>query len=389
MPKRLKQKINLTVLRQLQPGDEVRDPELRGFGARRRGDAVSFFVQTRINGRQRWFTIGQLGNPWTAETARNQALQYLADARRGVDAGLEKERARKRGTPFEAVAQRFLELHGPRLKPRTLESYRQIVRSHLIPAFCKQPFDEITKGDVANLHAKMGDTKRTANHTLAVLSKMMSWAEDQGIRPENTNPCRRIAKYRENRRERYLSGEELVRLGSVLNEVERDNSENLFVIACIRLLILTGARLSEIRTLQWSFVNEDRRLLILPDSKTGAKTIPLSTAALEILKGLPRLHSNPYVLPGHVTGQCLINIQKPWRRIRCLAGLDDVRLHDLRHSFASFAVEAGGTLPVIGRVLGHSQPQTTARYAHVAHDPAAHLAEVTGARIATALFGNN
>jgi integrase len=186
-------------------------------------------------------------------------------------------------------------------------------------------------------------------------------------------------------RERFLTPEEFARLGQVLDKAARTGAHNPFVLAAIRLLILTGARLSEILTLKWAHVDELRRALLLPESKTGAKTIPLNQYALDVLTALPRLQNNPYVLPGHATGRHLRNLQAPWRAIRKQAGLDDVRLHDLRHSFASVGVAVGGSLPVIGRVLGHSQPQTTARYAHVADRLATDLVEAAGARIAQAM----
>ena len=160
-----------------------------------------------------------------------------------------------------------------------------------------------------------------------------------------------------------------------------------WIIAAIRLLILTGARLSEIRTLRWTEVDVGRRMLRLGDSKTGEKTIHLSDAALEVLSRIPRLPDNPYVICGEKPGAHLVNLQKPWRRIRRLAGLDDVRIHDLRHSFASVAAAQGLSLPVIGALLGHSQPATTARYAHLAQDPLASANAEISARIAATLKG--
>jgi integrase len=157
------------------------------------------------------------------------------------------------------------------------------------------------------------------------------------------------------------------------------------VLAAIRLLLLTGARLSEILTLRWTYLDTHRRVLALPDSKTGAKVIPLNQPALDVLASLSRLKNNPFVLPGLVEGQHLVNLQKPWRRVRKEAGLEDVRLHELRHSFASISVGLGGTLPVIGRVLGHSQPGTTARYAYVADKVASELVEAAGALIGQAI----
>ncbi len=157
------------------------------------------------------------------------------------------------------------------------------------------------------------------------------------------------------------------------------------MIAAIRLLVLTGARLSEIRSLRWDEVDLERRAIRLRDSKTGEKTIHLSEAAVEVLEALPRLPDNPHVICGNRKGACLVNLQKPWRRIRAMAGLPDVRLHDLRHSFASVAAAQGLSLPMIGALLGHSQPATTARYAHLADDPVGRANAAVSEQIAHAM----
>jgi len=196
---------------------------------------------------------------------------------------------------------------------------------------------------------------------------MFNQAEVWGLRPDGSNPCRHVKKYEEKKRERYLSTEELIRLGQTLNELEVSGEEPLPPIHCIRLLILTGCRLGEIQTLKWSYVQGNR--LRLPDSKTGAKSVYLGPAALEALGKIERLDDNPYVVTGKLPGTHLTDMQRPWRRIRRRAGLDDLRIHDLRHSFASSAVGMGESLPMIGKLLGHSQVQTTARYAHLADDP--------------------
>ena len=171
----------------------------------------------------------------------------------------------------------------------------------------------------------------------------------------------------------------------MLARVEKIDTENLYIVAAIRLLILTGARLSEIRGLLWQSVDLERSLLILPDSKTGQKTIRLNPPAVALLRGVPRVHGNAHVIVGRKPGSHLVNLQKPWRRIRADAGLDDVHIHDLRHSFASVAAAAKGSLPMIGRLLGHTQQNTTERYAHLADDPVDELNAVTGARISAAL----
>ena len=218
-----------------------------------------------------------------------------------------------------------------------------------------------------------------------MLSKFFNWAEKHGLRPDGSNPCRHVEKYREGRRERFLSQVELGRLGDALREAEQDKSCSPWVVAAVRLLTLTGARLNEILTLRWEHVSEEHESLFLPDSKTGRKAIHLSPPALALLQAIPRLEGNPYVICGERPGRHLVNIEKPWRRIRAAAKLDDVRLHDLRHSFASVAASGGQSLIVIGKMLGHSQPATTARYAHLADDPVKAASDAVGRHIASAM----
>jgi integrase len=170
-----------------------------------------------------------------------------------------------------------------------------------------------------------------------------------------------------------------------LREAEQNKSCSPWVVAAIRLLALTGARRNEILTLQWDHVSEEHGCLMLPDSKTGRKAIRLSPPALALLQTIPRLKGNPYVICGERPGRHLVNIESPWRRIRATAKLDDVRLHDLRHSFASVAASGGQSLVVIGKLLGHSQPATTARYAHLADDPVRAASDAVGKHIAAAM----
>lgn len=212
---------------------------------------------------------------------------------------------------------------------------------------------------------------------------MFNLAEVWGLRPDGSNPCRHVPKYREKKRERFLSQHELQRLGEVLAEVERDGSETPFIVAAFRLLLLTGCRLSEIQTLQWAFITEAG--MELPDSKTGARRIPLPHAARAVLDRLPRTPGNPYVIEGKLPGQYASDLQCPWRRIRAKAGLDEVRIHDLRHTYASNAVSSGMPIQMVGRLLGHTQLQTTMRYAHLADDPVRRAAEENAARLNAAL----
>jgi integrase len=224
---------------------------------------------------------------------------------------------------------------------------------------------------------------------LSVLSKMMGWAVKRGLLPSEPNPCRGIERYKENKRERFLSEAELYRLGEALREAEQEKTSSPYATAAIRLLLLTGARLSEILTLKWNYVDPDNRQLRLPRSKTGQKSIYLTAAVADILQALPRVQANPFVIVGEKPGAHLVNLQKPWDRIRACAGLEDVRLHDLRHSYASVGATSGLSLLFVGKLLGHTQASTTQRYAHLAEDPVRQAGEQISETIATALSQNS
>lgn len=214
----------------------------------------------------------------------------------------------------------------------------------------------------------------------------MSLAELWGIRDKHSNPCEDVKRYPERKRERFLSLTELHKLGRALARSKADGTENGYAIAAFRLLLLTGCRLSEIQKLQWRHVDLDQAQINLPDSKTGKRAIHLGNAAVVLLANLPGVNGNPYVIIGKVSGQHLADLQRPWRRIRRAAGLEGVRIHDLRHSFASGGLLVGESLPVIGKLLGHTQVQTTARYAHLAADPLKAAATKIADRLAAAML---
>lgn len=377
-------KITKPAVDRMKAGQTLRDVEIKGFGVRRQNGAPSYFLQRRINGQLRWLTIGVHGSPWTPELARREALRLLATISQGQDPTLARQMAISKPS-VEDAAKQFMETHATTLKSRTREEYARLLRLHIIPCLGKLLAEDVAKAHVVKFHASLAATPAGANFALAVMSKLFRWCEDMGYRPEGANPCRGIKKYRQAKHERFLSREELGRLGSVLGRADIDQQASLFAVAAIWLLILTGARLNEILTLQWRFVDLERRLLLLPDSKTGQKTIRLSDQAADVFGRLPRVKGNPHVIVGSVEGSHLVNLQKPWRRIRSLADLEDVRIHDLRHTFASVAAASGGSLPMIGALLGHTQPQTTARYAHLASDPLRQLNEEVGNTLAQAM----
>ncbi len=377
-------RIGVAQVNALKPGEVLRDTEVKGFGVRRRDGVVpSYFLQTRVKGRLRWLTIGKHGSPWTPATARDEAIRLLRLIAAGGDPGIDKQQSRRASTVAEAAAL-FMAHHGPRLAPMTRIDYQRVFDNTILPAFGSRRIHDISAHDVDRFHAGLIATPRKANLTLAILSKFMNWLEAQNLRPKHSNPCEDIKRFKENRRERFLTQVELDRLGRALADAER-GGENIYVTAAIRLLILTGARLSEIVTLKWDYVDVERGLVFLPKSKTGAKPIFLNETSIQVLNTLPRIEGNPYVIVGAVSGSHLVNLQKPWRRIRDRAGLNEIRLHDLRHSFASFAAAQGASLLMIGKLLGHTQLRTTQRYAHLVADPVRNVAENVGNRIAPSL----
>lgn len=384
MAKALIGRITVTFVNALEQGQTLRDTDIKGFGVRRQQGAPSYFLQTRIKGRLRWMTIGPHGSPWTPATARKEAIRLLSEIAHGLDPS-EALRFSRISANVKDLSSLFLEEHGPKLKASTRSDYKRLLDQNIVPAFGKRKIEDLTRSDIIQFHNKLGETPRKANYCLAVLSKFLSWAETEGLRPENSNPCRLVKPYTETKRQRYLSKGEFERLGSVLSEAERDGSESAYVIAAIRLLLMTGARLSEILTLKWQYADLERGFLLLPDSKTGQKPIFLNEPTKDLIRAIPRVADNPYVIVGARTNSHLINLQKPWRRIRKLAQIEDIRLHDLRHSFASIAAESGASLPLIGRLLGHSQVKTTQRYAHLSADPIRSLNETIGTVMAHAL----
>ena len=319
------------------------DGELTGFGLRvRRSGRKSYVVQTRIAGKLCWFTIGPHG-PLNPDQARARALEILACAKKGIDP--RDADARREAEPSMAdLGRRFLEEYVPvHCKPSTREEYSRSVRLFVDPVIGELRVPEVQRKDIAALHHGLRDKPYQANRTLGVLSKMFSLAEVWGWRPDGSNPCRHVKRYKEHKRERFLSPEETERLGQVLRDVEEEMPS---AVAAFRLLLLTGCRMSEIRDLRWDYVKDD--CIELPDAKTGGRVVPLGPEARAVLSAIPRDEDNPWVIAGRLPGSHLTDLQRPWRRIRKQAGLEDVRIHDLRHSFASRALALGESLTMIG-----------------------------------------
>jgi integrase len=430
---------------------------------------------------KRRITIGPHGS-WTPKAARDEAKRLLGIIAQGEDPAAANA-AHRAAAAVNDLAARFLAEHAAaKRKPATARQYRRLVAKFIAPAIGRRKVADVTRQDVMRLHNGMRDTPYQANRVLALVSTLFSFAETTGERAVGSNPAQGVERYPEEARERMLSGAELSLLGEALREGEalgarlepvrrrlaearrrytaaraindrraggaaRRQLEQLRAqlreldaavvppqaVACMRLLLFTGARLGEVLTLQWHHVDMQRGEARLEDSKTGRKTLHLPSPALDVLAGLPRIGDNPYLIVGERPGRHFVGIQRPWQRIRNAAAVKawaassdtriaalvrqlehklgraptaaecqraaaaakvdlpasftSLRLHDLRHAYASVAASAGLGLPIIGKLLGHTQPVTTARYAHLASDPLKAAAEAIAGSIAASVYG--
>jgi len=344
----------------------VFDSEVNGFGIRvMPSGRKSYIVQYRQGGRTRRMVLGRHGT-LTSEEARKEAIKRLGEVAKGEDPSLKRGIAR-RAPNVAALCDRFIEEHAlPHLKPKTAYDYIKTIDYHIRPRLGNYKVADLKRKDMAEIHHALRDTPFQANRVIMLMSKMCNLAELWGLRQEGTNPCRMVPKFKEKSRERYLANHELQRLGEVFSEALETVQESVFVIAAYKLLLLTGCRLTEIQTLRWGYLTPTH--IELPDSKTGKRRIPLSSVALSVLHNLPRTEGNPYVIEGKFPNSHITDLQHPWRRLRQKAGLDRVRIHDLRHTYASLAVMNGVDLLTVGKILGHSNYQTTMRYAHLADE---------------------
>jgi integrase len=383
------------------------DDAMSGFGVAAFPSGKKVYVaQFRKDGRSRRMSLGEHGR-LTPDEARSEAKKILGAIEGGADP-IAKRREQRGVRTFREVADEFLSLHvETKRKGRTHEEYRRLLNLHVYPSIGSQRIVDVRRIDVARMHAALIKKPVIANKALAVISSVWNWAARRDEVSGVANPSKGIERYREERRERFLTSEELAGLGDALRDAETvgllwsvdetkssakhapklDNRRVVldpFAIAAIRLLILTGARLREILDLQWSQVDLERGMAFLPTSKTGRKTLYLSAAAQAVLSSIPRLEGNPHVIAGRGTAP-RSDLKRPWDGITKAAALPGLRLHDLRHSFASVGAGASLGLPIIGKLLGHSQPATTARYAHLDADPMRRAVDSIGATISAAM----
>ena len=363
------------------------DRGLPGFGVRvYPSGKKAYIVQSRAGGRSKRVTVGRHG-VLTAEQARQRAALMITRIKAGAEPVPARMAARPDGPTVAALAERYLREHvAVRCKPRTAEMCRSLLANHILPTLGKLPVAALERKHVAELHFRLRDRPTTANHAIGTLSRMFNQAEAWGSVPDGINPCRAFPRYKARRHERFLTDEEFRRLGRVLSDAAARGGVSPQAVAALRLLMLTGCRRNEVLALRWKDVDLETRVLRLADSKTGPRSVPLSPAAARVLADLPRVTGNPWVIAGRKPGTHMRNINEPWDIVRRRAGLSDVRLHDLRHSWASRALALGESLPMIGRLLGHTQVETTARYAHLARDSVGESAAGVAASIGSDLY---
>ena len=352
------------------------DRDLAGFGVRvQRNGRKVYVVQSRGPAGLKRVTLGPVAGK-AIDQRRREAAEVIDRIKRGLDPFPPKPEPDPTVADLAACAMRaYVKVH---CKPKTEKLYRTAIDRHIVPALGTMAVKDVRSSHVIELHDRMRDTSAMANHVVAMLSKMFSLAQTWELVPRGRNPCKAVNHYREQPRERFLTPEEYRSVGAALREVEADGSMWPPAIAAIRLLMLTGCRKSEILTLRWDDVDRTAGEFRLRDGKRGPRMVPLTTPALKVLDGIVRIEGNPWVIRSQKPGICLPGLNYYWNRIRDRAGLQGVRIHDLRHSHASRAFALGESLTMIGRLLGHSKVGTTARYAHLVHDAEKAAAARTG-----------
>ncbi|MBN9146139.1 MULTISPECIES: tyrosine-type recombinase/integrase [unclassified Novosphingobium] len=345
------------------------DSEVPGFGIRLRASgSKSWIVKFSDRAQRRFVTLGK-PSAISVRDARAKAKQLVA-ATQTVGLPCPKQPLSGAGLTFAAAMAELLPSLARRWKPSTVSTNAAYVRRVLIPFFGDMPIATIQRSDVARWRDSLAAKGGTFNRAVPVLSIVMQEAEAFGFRKHASNPCKGIARYKRRKMERFLSMAEYRALGIVLREVENEMPQ---AVALLRLLIATGARVGEINGLRWEWVKEAR--VFLPDSKTGAKVLYLNAPARAVLDGLRTECREGLIFPAAHNPSKPINITSDWHAIRQRAGLGNMRLHDLRHSFASLAIRNGISLTIISRLLGHALPETTERYAHLADDSISEAAD--------------
>tara|TARA_R110001606_G_C15403197_1_gene653521 strand:+ start:195 stop:1532 length:1338 start_codon:yes stop_codon:yes gene_type:complete len=401
----MKERLTKRGIEQLRTQDAelvVWDLHLPGFGVRvRKSGAKTYFIQYRSGkGRsapQRKLVIGRYDR-LTLDEARDEARKQLALVAQGHDPVAEANRMKSEISISDLSDAFFVQHVEAKRKPATQTLYRHILESYVVPRFGRRHASQLRTSDLARMHAEMSDKPILANRALAVVAAMFKFGWRNGLISSDGNPARDIERYKEKSRERFLSHEELERLGRAIAVAENVGVDRKIyatgetqkhipksggktkidagAAAALKLLLLTGCRKQEILKLRWDQIDIRAGLARLSDSKTGAKPIYLNSVAVEVLKSIDRV--GPFVFPGNDPAKPRVDLKRPWLMVTEEADLQGLRLHDLRHTFASFGAAAGLGLPIIGKLLGHADTRMTEKYAHIAAAPLRQATEIIG-----------
>jgi len=404
----LSKRLSLSTVKAAKPSAKdyfLWDGELKGFGLKvckggRKVYVCKYRAGSGRNAPSRRMTIGAHGSPWTPDDARKEAARILGRVAQGEDPARDKQEAKGIITVSE-LGDRYLAAGVATKKASTLATDRGRIERHIKPLLGKKRITDVTRADVAQFlqdvasgktavdvktrkrgRAIVKGGKGTATRTVGLLGGIFTYAIEAGLLKEN--PVRGVKRYRDRRNERFLDPDELTRLGEALARAEAEG-ENTYALAIIRLLLFTGARKGEIESLRWREIDRQFQYLRLGDSKTGQKLIVLNRASLAVLESVPKVEDSEFVFPASRSDGWYEGTPKVWARIRQIAGLQNVRPHDLRHSFASAAAADGASLQLIGALLGHKDSATTARYAHLTDDPVRQASENIANRIGRSL----
>ena len=362
----------------------VWDRDLPGFGVRvyATGRKVWCIQARKRGGSPKRLGLGRVGE-LTVDEARKKAVKVIDRIRRGLDPDAPPE---VKEPTVADLAEQYMESHARvNCKPGTIRNIDISLRLYIVPELGGYRLSEVTPSLVAAFHHGMRDRPTQANRTVKTLAGMFRHAETWGWTETARNPCRSVKRYREEPRERFLTREEYRKLGDALTKAERDGSVSVYAVAAIRLLMLTGCRRGEILCLKWDDIDRATGKIRIADGKAGPRNAPLTPAVERVLAGIPRRDGNPWVIQGKRPGGQYHGLGRIWPRVLEKAGLEHLRIHDLRHSYASRALALGEGLTTIGKLLGHRKIQTTARYAHLMRDAeresAARVGESIGASI--------
>lgn len=376
------------------------DDDFTGFALRvSEVGKKSFYYTYRIGkGRgsdKKWIMLGAFP-AMTVEQARQKCKEMAAAVLQGVDPSQEI-REEKTAILISDALDLFIEEYVAKLKSGTVSYYNTIINAHLKPKFGRTRARDLRYPEIARFHTSMKDRPYAANRSVNILSVFLNWCELHGYREKNSNPCQQVSLYKEEKRMEFMDEDVLSRLSDALMTMENNwaerkltggkrTSETIDTItpqaaAAFRLLMFTGARKMEILSLKWSYISLELGIAKLPDSKTGFKVLQLPAPALAVLESIPR--SSEFVFPAESATGHMANLKGAWNALCAFAGLEGWRIHDLRHAFASVMVNSGASLPIIGKILGHTQTGTTQRYAHLQENPARKAAEEAAAKIAT------